>query len=58
MSTTTTLQPSTRKPHNDLVGYKCELRNKLSGGHTVIMDCKLAEDQGKPIVENYKEEGG
>ncbi len=49
---------SKRKPHNDFAGYVCELRNKYSGGHTVISDCKRAEDQGTALVENYTEEGG
>lgn len=47
-----------RKPHADWAGYRCELRNKYSGGHTVVVDCKLAEQQGAPWVENYKEECG
>ena len=47
-----------RKPHNDFVGYVTELRNKYSGGHTVISDCKRAADEGQPLVENYIEEGG
>jgi hypothetical protein len=49
---------STRKPHNDFVGYVAELRNPHSGGHTIILDCKLAEKQGEPLVKNYAEEGG
>jgi hypothetical protein len=49
---------SNRKPHNDFAGYVCELRNKYSGGHTVISDCKLADEQGHGIVDDYKLEGG
>ncbi len=49
---------SVRKPHRDFAGYVCELRNKYSGGHTVISDCKRAEEQGNALVENYTEEGG
>jgi hypothetical protein len=49
---------SKRKPHNDFSGYVAELRNKYSGGHTVISDCKRAADEGTPLVENYTEEGG
>lgn len=49
---------SARKPHQDFAGYVAELRNKYSGGHTVISDCKRAEAQGDAIVENWKEEGG
>jgi hypothetical protein len=49
---------STRKPHQDFAGYVAELRNKYSGGHTVISDCKRAAEQGAAIVENYAEEGG
>lgn len=49
---------SNRKPHNDFAGYVCELRNKLSGGHNIILDCKLAAEQGMPLVEDYKTEGG
>src|SRR5574339_17024 len=30
---------STRKPHNDILGYVCELRNRRTGvGHVVIYD--------------------
>lgn len=47
-----------RKPHADFAGYRCERRNPISGGHTIILDCKLAEAQGAGIVEDYKEEGG
>jgi hypothetical protein len=50
--------PSARKPHRDFAGYVCELRNKYSGGHTVVSDCKRAEEQGAAIVQNYAEEGG
>ena len=49
---------SKRKPHQDLVGYVAELRNKYSGGHTIISDCKRAEEQGEALVQNYTEEGG
>jgi len=49
---------SNRKPHNDLVGYVAELRNKPSGGHTIILDCKRAAEQGNPLVEDYEAEGG
>lgn|SRR3990167_6027012 len=49
---------SARKPHQDFAGYVCELRNKYSGGHTVISDCKRAAERGTPLVENYVEEGG
>ena len=47
-----------RKPHNDLVGYRAELRNRLSGGHNIILDCKRAEEAGCPLVEDWKAEGG
>jgi hypothetical protein len=50
--------PTTRKPHSDFAGYRAELRNKYSGGHTVISDCKLAVEQGSPLVEDYVLEGG
>src|SRR5689334_3487241 len=49
---------STRKPHQDFAGYIAELRNKYSGGHTVICDCKRAAEEGNPIVHDYVEEGG
>src|SRR6202044_1813278 len=49
---------SARKPHQDFAGYICELRNKYSGGHTVISDCKRAAEEGSALVENYVEEGG
>lgn len=49
---------SNRKPHQDFAGYVAELRNKYSGGHTIISDCKLAEKQSAPIVEDYAAEGG
>lgn len=51
-------EPSKRKPHNDFAGYRCERRNPISGGHTIILDCKLAAEQGAPLVEDYVEEGG
>jgi len=51
-------QPSARKPHRDFVGYVCELRNKFSGGHTIISDCKCAAQEGTPLVEDYVQEGG
>jgi hypothetical protein len=50
--------PTARKPHRDFAGYLAELRNPYSGGHTVILDCKRAADEGVPLVENYVEEGG
>ena len=49
---------SNRKPHQDFAGYVAELRNKYSGGHTVISDCKRAAAEGHALVENYIEEGG
>lgn len=49
---------SKRKPHQNFAGYRAERRNPLSGGHTIILDCKWAEDSGVPLVENYAEEGG
>lgn len=51
-------RPSARKPHRDFAGYVCELRNKYSGGHTVISDCKRAASEGNPLVRDYAEEGG
>lgn len=47
-----------RKPHADWAGYRSERRNPLTGGHNVIVDCKLAEQQGAPWVDDYAEEGG
>ena len=47
-----------RKPHSDFAGYRTELRNKYSGGHTIVLDCKRAEEQGAPLVEDWKVEGG
>lgn len=49
---------SARKPHSDWAGYRSERRNPHTGGHTVIVDCKLAEEQGSPWVADYVEEGG
>jgi hypothetical protein len=49
---------SIRKPHNDFVGYVCELRNAWSGGHTIILDCKRAQEEGQPLVADYAQEGG
>jgi len=49
---------SSRKPHQDFAGYIAELRNKYSGGHTIISDCKRAAAEGNALVENYIEEGG
>lgn len=49
---------SNRKPHNDFVGYVSERRNELSGGHTIILDCKRAQEEGQPLVSDYLEEGG
>jgi hypothetical protein len=51
-------EPTVRKPHRDLAGYRCECRNSLTGGHTIVLDCKLAEQQGAGLVEDYVEEGG
>lgn len=45
--------PTARKPHS-----VAELRNRFSGGHTVISDCKRAVSEGMPLVEDYKSEGG
>jgi hypothetical protein len=50
--------PTARKPHADFAGYRCERRNPLSGGHTVILDCRIAAEQGTPLVADYKAEGG
>lgn len=47
-----------RKPHSDFAGYLAELRNKYSGGHTVISDCKRAAAEGTPLVQDFVEEGG
>jgi hypothetical protein len=52
------MSESTRKPHSNFAGYVAELRNKYSGGHTIISDCKRAESQGSAIVDNYQSEGG
>ena len=52
------MKPTKRKPHSDFAGYVCELRNKYSGGHTIILDCKRAAEQGMALVEDYKAEGG
>jgi hypothetical protein len=49
---------SKRKPHQDFAGYIAELRNPYSGGHTIVSDCKRAEEQGAALVQNYVEEGG
>jgi hypothetical protein len=50
--------PTARKPHRDFVGYLCELRNPLSGGHNIILDCKRADLEGFPLVEDWRAEGG
>lgn len=47
-----------RKPHSDWAGYRSERRNPHSGGHTVIVDNKIAQEQGNPWVADYEEEGG
>ena len=52
------MKPTARKPHRDYAGYRCECRNHFSGGHTVILDCTLASQQGVPLVEDHKLEGG
>lgn len=49
---------SKRKPHQDFIGYLAELRNPYSGGHTIILDCKRAVEQGHPLVKDYAKEGG
>jgi len=46
--------PTARKPHSDFAGYVAELRNKFSGGHTVISDCKRAASEGTPLVEDMR----
>ena len=43
---------SSRKPHQELAGYVCELRNQYSGGHTIILDCKSGG-----LLEDWKEAG-
>lgn len=50
--------PTARKPHSDFSGYICELRNPHSGGHTIVSDCKRAEEEGAGLVADYKAEGG
>jgi hypothetical protein len=47
-----------RKPHRDFAGYRTERRNPYSGGHTIILDCKLADEQKCPLVADWVEEGG
>jgi hypothetical protein len=47
-----------RKPHSNFAGYVAERRNKYSGGHTVISDCKRAAESGNALVEDYRAEGG
>ena len=49
---------SKRKPHDDFAGYVAELRNKYSGGHTIISDCKRAAEGGNALVLDYVLEGG
>lgn len=49
---------SPNKPHRNYAGYKAERRNPFSGGYTIVLDCKLAEQRGTPIVEDYVLEGG
>jgi hypothetical protein len=49
---------SIRKPHQGWAGYKAERRNPWSGGHTVILDCRWACQQGVPLVEDWMKEGG
>ncbi len=49
---------SKRKPHQDFAGYMAELRNPYSKGHTIILDCKRAANEGTPLVEDFKAEGG
>jgi len=46
------------RPHSDYAGYLSEKFNQLSRGYVIILDCKLAEEQGAALVEDYKEEGG
>ena len=50
--------PTRRKPHRDFAGYLTERRNLHSGGHTIILDCKSAAEEGSPLVEDYVKEGG
>ncbi len=52
------VSPTARKPHSDFAGYVAELRNRWSGGHTIISDCKRAEAEGNAIVQDYVLEGG
>ncbi len=49
---------SNRKPHSNLAGYRAEQRNPLTGDYTIIFDCQLAEEQGAPLVDDWREEGG
>jgi hypothetical protein len=55
--TTNDTNPTARKPHRDFAGYRCELRNPYSGGHTIILDCKEAAEQGAPLIDNWRAEG-
>jgi len=50
--------PTPRKPHRNLRGYVAELRNPLTGGHNIILDCKRAEAEGFPLVDDWRAEGG
>lgn len=36
--------PTPRKPHSDTAGYVCELRNKTSGDHNIIVDATKGGD--------------
>ena len=47
-----------RKPHHNFAGYRTERRNPYSGGHTIILDCKWADQQNSPLVADWNEEGG
>lgn len=46
-------EATARKPHRDWAGYVCELRNKFSGGHTVVVtaaEAGLDQNGGKYVV--------
>jgi hypothetical protein len=52
------MKPTPRKPHRDLVGYVAERRNLLTKGHNIILDCKRADLEGFPLVDDWRAEGG
>jgi hypothetical protein len=43
---------------NEYPGYRFKYKNPFTNNWVVVLDCKLAEQQGSPLVVNWQDEGG